>query len=192
MREYGYVYWWPANNPVEVIEGAILAQNTTWKNAEKALIRLRGRTISEIVESTDLEDKIKPAGFYAQKSKYLKEVLEHFRSSIEESPNIYSTRDELLHLQGIGKETADTIALYAFHQRTVPIDKYTIRLFNRYAGTHHTITDYEEIRFLLLSIFSQEQSMEFHALIDEHCKQICRKDPRCEECAISKGCTMNY
>ncbi len=192
IRAYGYVYWWPANDPVEVIEGAILTQNTTWKNAVNALVKLRGKSISEIVESANLEDIIKPAGFYVQKAKYLRGVLEHFRSRIEESSNQCDTREELLHLQGIGKETADSIALYAFHQRTIPIDKYTIRLFNRYAGTNHSTRDYEKIRFLLGSVFDQEQLMEFHALIDEHSKGICRKDPKCEECPISRGCRMNY
>lgn len=188
---YGFQYWWPADSPQEVMEGAILAQNTSWKNVEKAIARLKGKKASDILSCQDLGEKIRSAGFYRQKERFLKGVLNYYVSKIENLSLPIDTRLELLELDGVGRETADSIALYAFHQHTIPVDSYTIRLLNRYFGTSYSARDYEEIRGKLIGIFNQEQLMEVHGLIDEHCKMFCKKVPKCESCPIRKKCRMN-
>ncbi len=149
---------------------------------------LRGKTVPEILGSPQLKESIRPAGFYTRKERYLKEVLGYYQSKIESLSLPNDIREELLDLNGIGRETADSIALYAFHQRTIPIDAYTLRLFNRFFGTVYSMRNYDNLRRLLSTTFDQEQLMEFHALIDEHSKKMCRKIPRCEECFLRKRC----
>ncbi|MGC8645517.1 MAG: endonuclease III domain-containing protein [Thermoplasmata archaeon] len=185
---YGFTYWWPASSPEEVILGAILAQNTSWKNAEKALLSLHGMSAGEIISHRHLEDLIKPAGFYRQKSGYIRNALSYYLGKIENLSLPLSAREELLTLRGIGNETADSIALYAFHERTVPVDSYTIRLLNRFFLKSYSLKDYESLRRLLILSFSTDELMEFHGLVDEHAKRVCTRNPHCGECMIREGC----
>ncbi|MEM0128189.1 MAG: hypothetical protein QXO03_03785 [Thermoplasmatales archaeon] len=185
---YGFTYWWPAENPLEVVEGAILAQNTSWKNAEKALVSLKGLSGCDLLISEDLQRKIRAAGFYKQKSLYLKEAIKYYIERIENASLPFSAREELLNLKGIGKETADSIALYAFHERTIPVDSYTIRLLNRFFMEELSIKDYELVRKQLAVTFLTDELMEFHGLVDEHSKQICKKQPLCISCPIKEKC----
>lgn len=189
---YRFAYWWPAESPAEVIEEAILTQNTSWKNVERAMEGLRGKGINEILGDAGLRDRIRSAGFSVQKERYLRSVLGYFKSTLENLSLPPDTRTELLELEGIGRETADSIALYAFHQRTIPVDSYTLRLFNRYFGANFTNKDYEDIRASLTRLFNQEQLMELHALTDEHCKEICKKIPRCNSCFLKERCARNF
>ena len=174
------------------MEGAILTQNTAWKNVEKAMAGLRGKTIDQLLSDPELRELIRPAGFYSQKEKYLRSIFLYFRDKIEVLSLPADIREELLSLPGVGRETADSIALYAFHQRTVPVDAYTIRIFNRYFGLSISKKDYDDMRALISRIFNQEQLMELHALIDEHCKTVCKKTPKCESCSLKEACKMNF
>jgi endonuclease-3 related protein len=185
------MYWWPADSPLGVMEGAVLAQNTSWRNAEKALANLKGRTAEELLNEVSLTESIRPAGFYTQKERSLRRLLLHYILELENTSFPLELRTELLSIKGVGRETADSISLYAFHQRTIPIDSYTLRLLNRYFGSSFSIKDYETIRLQLISIFNQEQLMEFHALIDEHCKMICKKAPDCQACRLRVKCKKN-
>ncbi len=191
-KNYGFLYWWPAGSPIEVIEGAILAQNTSWKNVEKAMRMIKGESIDNILNRSDLKHLIRSAGFFERKGRYLRGVLDYYRSWLESLSLPMDLRTELLELDGVGRETADSIALYGFHQRTVPVDSYTLRLFNRYFGTAYSNRDYETIRLLLCKLFNQEQLMEFHALVDEHCKMVCKKVPICGSCPINSRCKSNH
>jgi Uncharacterized protein related to Endonuclease III, COG2231 len=101
------------------------------------MARLNGKTIDQLLSCHNLRELIRPAGFYLQKEKYLRGIFQYFRDKIESLSLPADIREELLSLPGIGRETADSIALYAFHQRTVPVDAYTIRLFNRYFGLEY-------------------------------------------------------
>ena len=174
------------------MEGAILTQNTAWKNVEKAMAGLRGKTIDQLLSDPELRELIRPAGFYSQKEKYLRSIFLYFRDRIEVLSLPADIREELLSLPGVGRETADSIALYAFHQRTVPVDAYTIRIFNRYFGLSIAKKDYDDMRAMISRIFNQEQLMELHALIDEHCKTVCKKTPKCESCSLKEACKMNF
>jgi len=187
-RTYGFTYWWPASSPSEVIVGAILAQNTSWKNVEKALKSLRGIELNDLIVREDLEDLIRSAGFYRQKSRYLRNAIKYYIDKIENLSLPFSVREEMLSIEGIGRETADSIALYAFHQRTVPVDSYTLRVLNRFFSSNFSIKDYEHIRHLLIQAFSTDELMEFHGLIDEHAKRVCLKNPLCNVCKISEKC----
>ncbi|MEM3205890.1 MAG: hypothetical protein QW078_01740 [Thermoplasmatales archaeon] len=185
---YGFRYWWPARDPLEVLEGAILAQNTNWNNVERALESIKGMEPRELLDSPDIPSKIRSAGFYRQKSYYLKTAIKYYVEKIDSCSLPSSTREELLRLKGIGRETADSIALYAFHERTIPIDSYTLRLFNRFFLEELTLKDYEFLRTQLSISFLTEELMEFHALVDEHSKQKCRRKPLCDSCPLREKC----
>lgn len=154
--------------------------------------RLKGKTIDQLLSDPGLKELIRPAGFQEQKVRYLRSILLYYQDKINGLSLPADMREELLNLPGVGRETADSIALYAFHQRTIPVDAYTIRLFSRYFGISMTKRDYEYVRALTSDIFNQEQLMEFHALIDEHCKIVCKKTPKCDSCSLRKECEMNF
>ncbi len=187
---YGYMYWWPAEKPLEVVEGAILAQNTTWKNAEASVKRLNNIPIDELLKIDEREFRtlIKEAGFYSRKIDYLRNAISFYSNEIDNTPSFISIRDELLKIRGIGRETADSIALYAFNQRTFPVDSYSIRFFNRYFSLNLGLKNYDDIRVTLSGIFNSMMLMEFHALIVEHSKNYCRKKPNCENCFLKEKC----
>ncbi|MEM0138756.1 MAG: hypothetical protein QW100_03410 [Thermoplasmatales archaeon] len=142
----------------------------------------------ELLNSPDIPTKIKPAGFYRQKSNYLKTAIKYYVEKIDNCSLPSSPREELLKLKGIGRETADSIALYAFHERTIPIDSYTLRFLNRFFLEELNLKDYEFLRVQLSISFLTEELMEFHALVDEHSKQICRRKPLCDSCPIRDRC----
>ncbi len=189
---YGFQYWWPAESPFEVIEGAILAQNTSWKNAEKSVFKIRDADASQLMQigNEELHEKIRHSGFHRNKAIFLKNAASFYNEEIEIRPSFIDTGAELIGIRGIGKETADSIALYAFHQRTFPVDSYTVRLLDRYFGLDLSIKDYEMIRDEFIRTFPTEMLMEAHALIDEHSKKYCRKKPLCSGCYINKNCTF--
>jgi endonuclease-3 related protein len=141
--DWGPQNWWPADSPFEVIVGAILTQNTAWTNVELGLVNLRrARVLSlEGIRRTllsDLEALIRPAGFFRQKSARLKNFVswldQTYRGSLDK---MFSTptarlRTELLALNGIGPETADSILLYAGQHEIFVVDAYTRRIFERH------------------------------------------------------------
>ncbi|MGC9294005.1 MAG: endonuclease III domain-containing protein [Thermoplasmata archaeon] len=184
------MYWWPAEKPLEVMEGAILAQNTTWKNAEVAVKRLNNIPIDELLKIDEKEFRtlIREAGFFSRKIDYLRNAISFYSNEIDNTPSFISIRDELLKIRGIGRETADSIALYAFNQRTFPVDSYSIRFFNRYFSLNLGLKNYDDIRVTLSGIFNSMMLMEFHALIVEHSKNYCRKKPNCENCFLKEKC----
>ncbi|MDR0324740.1 MAG: endonuclease III domain-containing protein, partial [Oscillospiraceae bacterium] len=136
---YGDLGWWPAETPYEVMAGAILTQNTAWGNVEKAIARFEGNLTPERVEAMppdELADTIRPAGFFNQKAGYLKTLTAWFKRYGYSAENasgrgLEPLREELLALRGIGKETADSILLYALELPTFVVDAYTSRLLTR-------------------------------------------------------------
>ena len=140
---WGPQHWWPADSPFEVIVGTILTQNTAWTNVEKALQNLRafGALSLEAVRSMkveNLEQLIRPAGYFRQKAKRLKTFVqwldEKYGGSLSEmlSRPTHKLRDELLAINGIGPETADSILLYAGQHEIFVVDAYTRRIFERH------------------------------------------------------------
>ena len=189
LKHYGKQGWWPINgkytgNPpkneneiFEICLGAILTQNTSWKNVEKALKKFKeiSREYINSLNDNQLKEIIKPAGYYNQKTKKIRAFLKLTEF----------TRENLLNTWGIGPETADSILLYAYNQPYFVIDAYTKRVFERLGFKEQTYED-------LQSLFKNKNNYkEYHALIVEHCKQHCLKKPKCENCPLTNICSFS-
>ena len=173
--------------------GAVLTQNVNWKNVEKALSRMIEEHLVEAdrIEGCPqafLEDTIRSAGFYRQKAKRLKEISQFI---LAYSGDFYSEvrRQELLSIQGIGPETADSILLYACDRTHFVVDAYTRRLFTRYGFLSYQAS-YQEVQQFFETHLPADVSLykRFHALIVEHAKQICKKTPLCQDCVFQEEC----
>lgn len=199
LELYGPQGWWPVDVEYhlsrgtdprdEVIIGAVLTQNTSWKNVEKALENLKREgelSLSFVRWSNEekLKELIKPAGFYNLKASRLKHVAEFFNPT---ERVCWVERDELLRVEGIGRETADAILLYAGNRLSFVIDKYTQRFMKRFMGIDG---NYEKLRLFFQSNLPEDLQVykEFHALIDEHAKRFCRSTPLCGECPLNSFC----
>lgn len=158
FRAWGAQHWWPAQSRFEVIVGAYLTQNTAWTNVEKALANLRlahALSVSGIrrISAAELEPLIRPAGYFRQKAARLKLFVEfldrRYKGSLEKlfAQPTAKLREELLGLNGIGPETADSILLYAGNHPVFVVDAYTRRIFIRHEIVGEEAS-YEEIREL--------------------------------------------
>lgn len=193
---YGDLCWWPAKTSFEVIVGAVLTQNTAWTNVEKAIRRFDGNLSPERILGlpvAELQEIIRPAGFFRQKSQYLKAVTEWFMSygcdpdAIKNRPPP-DIRAELLQVRGVGNETADSILLYAFGIPTFVVDAYTMRLFRRLpvdAGK-----TYMEVKSFCESELPRDAELynRFHALIVHNGKEHCKKKMDCAGCPLERHC----
>lgn len=200
FSHYGDLRWWPAKTPYEVMVGAILTQNTAWTNVEKAIGQFEGDLTPGRIQHLPLEklqDLIRPAGFYKQKSQYLKALTEWFLAydcdvKRIQNLNLSDVRKELLGVHGVGQETADSILLYAFHFPTFVVDAYTMRLFKRYpldAGT-----TYAQVKKFIESKIPADVLMynRFHALIVQNGKDHCKKKALCEGCPLETSCQKRF
>ena len=157
-RTWGAQHWWPAETRFEVIVGAYLTQNTAWTNVELALTNLRAAKILSVdgirkVRIPRLERLIRPSGYFRQKAKRLKTFIAFIDEKYEGSLDRLFTqptdalREELLTLNGVGAETADSILLYAGNHPVFVVDAYTRRILERHALLPDN-ADYEGIREL--------------------------------------------
>ena len=198
LDHYGPRNWWPAETELEMMVGAILTQNTNWKNVEKAIENLKNANLISLkalssVAISKLAQEIRPAGYYNIKAKRLKNlinfIVNHYDGNIDDlqEEETDSLRQGLLSVNGIGPETADSILLYAANRPVFVIDAYTHRILNR----HNMIEDqstYQELQDLFMDNLPEDASLfnEFHALIVETAKDFCKKKPLCEECPLEK------
>jgi endonuclease-3 related protein len=196
---HGPQYWWPGRTRFEIIVGAILTQNTSWTNVERAIHNLRAaRALSPKaicqIQSARLAPLLRPSGYFRQKTKTLKSFVNFLYAMHGGSLNkLFSTptailRDQLLDLHGIGPETADSILLYAGKHPVFVVDAYARRIFERH-GLFHSKASYEEIRKLFESSLPSDHQLfnEFHALIVHTGKNYCRpNNPRCSECSLTR------
>jgi len=194
---YGPQHWWPGETRDEIIIGAILTQNTNWKNAEKAIENLKHKSLLTLATLRNAEIKkiaqcIRPSGYYNQKATRLKEIAKYFHRKGLQSFYAHSTakmRKELLALKGIGPETADSILLYAFEKPVFVIDAYTKRIFQRLGFFPENISYDEAQKFFMKNIRENPQLFnEFHALLVHHAKEYCQKIPYCAKCVLLKKC----
>ncbi|NPA15073.1 MAG: endonuclease III domain-containing protein [Deferribacteres bacterium] len=191
---FGPQHWWPAESDFEVCVGAILTQNTSWSNVEKAVENLKraGALSPDAIASMpqdELEKLIKPSGFYRQKAKRLKEFCRWLidtggLDALREMP-LDVARNRLLEVKGIGRETADSILLYALEKPIFVVDAYTYRILLR----HNIIdedTDYDTMQELFMSAFSPDVELfkEYHALLVMAGKNFCKKKPLCDGCPL--------
>jgi endonuclease-3 related protein len=195
---FGPQHWWPGETPFEIIIGAILTQNTNWTNVEKAIANLKSADLltPEKLYETDtakLAQLIRPAGYFNIKTKRLKNFLAWLfngyagRLANLESISTPQLREELLAVNGIGRETADSILLYALDREIFVVDAYTARM----AVRHRLIApeaDYEQIRDLFQSNLPPDRQLfnEYHALLVRLGKEFCRPTPRCTACPLEK------
>jgi endonuclease III related protein len=157
-RHWGSQHWWPARTRFEVIVGAYLTQNTAWTNVERAMRELRRARVLSVagIRRTplpELEQMIRSAGYFRQKAARLKRFVQyldtHYGGSLDRmfARPTYDLRQELLALNGIGPETADSILLYAGNHDVFVVDAYTRRILDRHAILPANAA-YEEIREL--------------------------------------------
>ena len=193
-RHYQVENWWPiydGKEPfTEISVGAILTQNTNWNNVEKALRNLISERLLTLkalkeVDKNKLEYLIKPAGFYKRKAKTIKEFVNRVIDIDKEKID----RETLLSIKGIGKETADSILLYALNKPVFVVDTYTKRLFSRLGYISEDIS-YDSLQSFFHRNLQEDVVLfqEYHAGIVEHCKSICRKKPLCEKCPLKDFC----
>lgn len=199
LGSYGALHWWPAETPAEVCVGAILTQNTNWKNVEKAIVNLRRAGLLALeplweVEQERLAELIRPSGFFNVKSARLKEFVGWVLRGHGSLETMFggdwrALREELNGVRGIGRETCDSILLYAGGKPSFVVDAYTKRLFSRLGLVRET-DSYDEVRAFFMDALPLESGLfnEYHALIVEHCKRHCRKKPLCGGCPLRPVC----
>jgi len=194
---FGPLNWWPGDTPFEIMVGAILTQNTSWSNVEKAINNLKKENLLEPrklyrISREELAQLIKPSGYYNIKARRLKNFINLFVNDFEGSAKkIFSgdsgeLRKKLLKVNGIGPETADSILLYAGRKPFFVVDAYTKRIFSR----HKLISEdasYHQIQEFFSQNLDRDVKLfnEFHAQIVMLGKTICTsKNPDCAKCPI--------
>ncbi len=197
LDAYGPQSWWPADSVAETVVGAILTQNTSWSNVEKALEVLRREKLLDVhrlagVDTGQLAKCIRSSGYYNQKAGRLQDFcrrLEREHGSLDTLQTLSTDelRGWLLGIHGIGKETADSILLYAFNRPIFVVDAYTIRIFSR-----HNLVDkksgYDQVQNYIHANLEPDVRTynEFHALLVRTGKECCRrKNPRCGVCPLA-------
>ena len=199
LESFGPQGWWPARTRWEVICGAILTQNTTWRNATLALKNLRKARVltrqrMRQISLEELEALIRPAGFYRQKARALHNIANWIEQAHGGSLEVLFAQDatharsQLLALTGIGPETADAILLYSGRQPMFVADAYTRRILSRHELISPTAAYDSTQQFLHQHLPAEEPLFnEFHALLVETAKGFCHRNvAHCEECPLWK------
>lgn len=220
LRFYGSQGWWPLmdekqgkslylgkdllaeDERLETALGAILTQNVSWTNVDKALYALKQNKMihAEKLHNAphdDIAALIRSTGYYNQKTKKIKNFLDWLKGFDYSLSNIRSlglddARAQLLAINGIGPETADSILLYALNYKSFVIDAYTKRVLSR-LGLASNEESYDALRQFFHEQFegSVKDYKEFHALFVEHGKRFCLKKPDCAACFLSSQCEKN-
>ena len=198
LTVYGEQRWWPGDSPFEIIVGAILTQNTNWANVEKAIVNLKKadmlcvRKIDEL-EKDALAELIRPAGYFNIKAKRLKNFVRFFckeyDGDIEQlcSGPVDYVREQLLSINGIGPETADSILLYALAKPTFVVDTYTYRILTRHECVSRE-SGYEELKEYCQGELPTDVALynECHGLFVRVGKEHCKVKPKCQGCPLEK------
>lgn len=189
--------WWPAETPFEIVIGAVLVQNTNWKNVEKALTNLREADLLNYtalcaLEKEELAEYIRPAGFYNVKAMRLTNLLRMLEESYDGDldslleDEMWTARESLMGVKGIGAETADAILLYAGEHPLFVVDAYTHRVFSRHNLLDEE-TDYQSIQETFMGNLDEDVALfrAYHGLIVEVAKKYCKKStPLCDLCPL--------
>jgi endonuclease III related protein len=197
LATFGPQRWWPGDSPFEIMVGAVLVQNTAWRNVERAIINLRVAGVVEpralyALPPEELAELIRPAGYYRVKAKrlrnLLKFVVEEYDGSLDAMfrTNLTALREQLLAIHGIGPETADAILLYAGGLPTFVVDTYTHRVLARHGWIGYD-ADYHEIKDHFESALPADASLynEYHALLVRVGKDFCKRTaPKCDTCPL--------
>lgn len=197
LKKYGKQGWWPLSkegleskhhngNPetekdiFEICIGAILTQNTNWNNVEKCIYNLNKKKLIDIeklkkIKIEKLAQLIRSSGYYNQKAKKIRNFINYIYNKnlkILKNKSTEELREELLNINGIGKETADSIILYAFNKPIFVIDAYTKRIFSKLKICKNNIS-YDELQKMFMKNLSSDVDLfkEYHALIVRHGKE---------------------
>lgn len=194
---FGPQYWWPAESRFEVMVGAVLAQNTNWRNAERALANLKAERLLTPkaifqLKVNRLERLIRPSGFFRLKAKRLKSMVQWYWLRYRGMSRVVGVRptdalrQELLDLPGIGPETADSILLYAFERPVFVVDAYTRRFCLRHQLVRPQ-AGYVEIQDFFMNNLRANHHLfnEYHALLVKLAKTYCQSEPRCSGCPVA-------
>ena len=193
LNHFGKQHWWPSQSIDETIIGAILTQNTSWNNVEKSIKILKEKnllSLKKIKNCKNLREYIKPSGFFNQKERYLKEAAEKIDIKEITKLPLADARKKLLSIKGIGKETADSILLYAFGKPIFVVDAYTKRIFSR-LGLISENSTYDETQKFFMDNLQNDTYLfnEYHALIVKLGKEFCTKrNPKCNQCPLKEFC----
>lgn len=198
LAAFGPQHWWPGDSPFEVIVGAVLVQNTAWRNVERAIQNLRDHDVMRphalyALPTEELTELIRPAGYYQVKTRrlrsLLKFILDEYNGSLdvmfETEPS--TLREQLLSVHGIGPETADAILLYAGGLPTFVVDTYAHRILARHGWIDYD-ADYHQIKDLFESTLPAEAPLfnEYHALLVRVGKDYCKRSiARCDACPLA-------
>jgi endonuclease-3 related protein len=195
---FGHQNWWPGETPLEIALGAILTQNTNWRNVERAIDHLKAAGCLDVgrlaeMHHAPLAELIRPAGYYNVKARRLMSFIAHVHGGWGDNLEAFldrpadTLRRELMGIKGIGAETADSIVLYAAGKLTFVVDAYTCRVLHR----HRLIApedDYEAVKATLESALPAELDLynDFHAQFVAVGKHFCKKrSPKCPSCPLN-------
>jgi endonuclease-3 related protein len=201
LAAYGEQAWWPADSRFEVVVGAVLTQNTNWSNVERAINNLKMAGVLDHqamlrLPREELAELIRPSGYYNVKTKRLLALLNYLQRvgglEVLAEQQLAEARQGLLSVNGIGPETADDILLYAFDRPVFVIDTYTRRLLARNNLARGT-ENYEDLRLGFEAALPMDVDLfkQFHALIVQHAKEACRKQPECGNCCLGETCPQS-
>ena len=196
MKSLGPQGWWPGDTQLEIIVGAILTQNTGWNNVSKAIDNLKKEKMLNVKDLKKIHIKklaslIRSAGYYNIKAKRLKNfinfLIRNYQGGLKEMFNqdYLKLRPQLLQINGIGEETADSILLYAGCKPIFVVDAYTKRIFSR-LGLIAENSNYDEIQSLFMDNLEKDVKLfnEYHALLVNLGKNICKVRPVCKICPL--------
>lgn len=196
VGRFGHRNWWPADTPLEVCVGAVLTQNTAWKNVVKAMTNLKAAAALDAfalyhLNRADLAELIRPSGYYNVKAQRLKNfidcLVERHAGDLDAlfSLPTEDLRSELLSVKGIGKETADSIVLYAARKAIFVVDAYTRRILFRH-GLIGEDDDYDAIQEVFHAHLPWDVDLfnDFHAQIVAVGHHYCKRKPLCSVCPL--------
>jgi len=200
LAHFGPQHWWPAEEPFEVIVGAILTQSAAWDNVEKAIANLRAaealspRALRRLSLSK-LATLVHPCGYYNAKALKLKSFAfwlgNHYKDDLDRlfANNTDDLRQQLLSIHGIGRETADSIILYAANKLIFVVDAYTRRIINR-IGLAPGKDSYAAYQAWFMEHLPPDTGLfnEYHALLVCQGKNVCRRRPLCQQCYLNNIC----
>ncbi len=203
LDAYGPQNWWPAEEPFEVMVGAILTQSVAWLNVEKAIANLKtAEALSpqalRLFSLSDIATLIRPCIYYNVKARKLKSLAnwlgEYCQDNLSKlfANNTDQLSQQLLSIWGIGEETADSIILYAANKPVFVIDAYTRRIINRLGFTLDS-NSYTAYQSLFMDNLPADVTLfnEYHALLVCLGKNVCRSRPLCQQCCLENVCRPN-
>ena len=196
LAAFGHRHWWPAKTAFETMIGAILTQNVSWTNAARAIKNLEDAGMLDPhllagAEAGDIARRIVPSRFYNQKAERVREFSRVYVEEFSADPAVMAAvetgtlRERLLAVRGLGKETVDSILLYACGKPVFVVDAYTRRIFSRY-GLLPPDASYDRIQRLFMENLPPDAALfnDYHAQVVFLGNTVCKKSPLCDRCPI--------